>query len=109
VTTYLATTYVPGYLPMDDDPPTFDDPREAWEYLAQLRKEGEDHVLEDEGGDGYSATVNVLEALAAGDWENYGTDAVGTGTVIGETPGGRMHDLGLAYSVTVIDDEDPRA
>lgn len=34
ITRYVATINVPGYLPMDDDPPVFDSAREAWQYLV---------------------------------------------------------------------------
>jgi hypothetical protein len=87
---YLATENVPGYLPQDDDPPVFGTPAEAWEYLAGERRRGED----DTPGDVYSDTVDELEAAAA---------SLGEGTVYGATPGyDGDHDLGLAYSVTLV-------
>jgi hypothetical protein len=100
---YVATINVPGYMPMDDDPPVFEDPREAWDYLAGERRRGEDD--EEEIADGYSETVNVLECLAGGDWENWGTDHIGCGSVVGPTPGGRIYDLGLAYSVSIVEED----
>lgn len=39
---FLATVNVPGYLPEDNDPPVFDTPQEAWQYLADERERGED-------------------------------------------------------------------
>jgi len=100
--TFLATINVPGYLPTDDDPPVFDTATEAWDYLARERREDEDDNDDIVGG--YSATVNVLECLAQGDWENFGADVLaGTGTVFGPTPGHTGdHDLGVAYSVTEV-------
>lgn len=103
---YVAIQNVPGYLGMDDDPPTFTTPREAWDYLAAERRAGEDDALEEgDGKGGYSATVNVLDALAAGDWDNWGTDEIGCGSVVGPTPGyDGDHDLGLAYTVRLVED-----
>jgi hypothetical protein len=102
--TYLATINVPGYLPMDDEPPTFDTAREAWDYLRDERTRGEDDQLESDG-DGYSATKNTLDDIAdnycEATRENYGLDFDGTGTVHGDTPGGRIHDLGLSYTVSI--------
>lgn len=105
MSTYLATTNVPGYLPVDDDPPTFDTAEAAWEYLADRRRDGEDDALEDGAQDGgYSSCKNVLDALARGEmWEDHGVDPItGEGTVYGPTPGGAISDLGLAYSVTLV-------
>ena len=102
--TYVATVNVPGYLLMDDEPPTFDTTREAWQYLADERQHSEDDSTAT--GDPYSDTYNELQGLA-----QQGTDAMwdGTGTVHGPTPGRNAddpHDQGLAYSVTVTVAED---
>lgn len=103
---YLATINTPGYLPWDDDPPTFDTPREAWAYLAEARIRAEDDLIWSVGeDDGYSGTVNTLESLSNGTlgFEEVG-DGDGTGSVHGDTPGyDGDHDLGLAYSVTVCE------
>jgi hypothetical protein len=100
---FLATINVPGYLPMDDDPPTFDTAREAWDYLANERRDAED---DDEAAAGYSACKNVLDRLAAGDmWDDYVDPITGEGTVHGPTPGGAIHDLGLHYTVTIVTEE----
>lgn len=105
---YLATQNVPGYLPMDDAPPIFDTAREAWDYLRTQRTESEDEALEDDG-DGYSACKNTLDTLAdsgtESDFANVGLDFDGTGSVHGDTPGGRMYDLGITYSVTYTDEQ----
>jgi hypothetical protein len=95
MTAYLATINVPGYLPMDDDPPVFETPREAWAYLADERRRGED----DEETESYSGTVDALDALAQPGRE------LCPFTVYGPTPGGRIHDLGLAYTVTALECE----
>jgi hypothetical protein len=107
---FVATINVPGYLPMDDDPPVFETAQEAWVYLADERERAEDDAYR--GGpdaDGYSDDVQVLRALAHGDWDPLGLDNAiasnGTGAVYAKTPlydGG--HDLGLAYSVTMAGD-----
>lgn len=81
---YVATINVPGYLPMDDDPPEFDTVREAWDWLL------EEH---ERGGEGFDVApdpmiVAEFEAMT------------GTGTLYTPTPGyDGDHDLGLAYSV----------
>ena len=92
---FVATINVPGYLPMDDDPPTFDLAMDAWAYLHEERKREED---EDDSADQYSDTVRMLHTLA--------TDITcGPGYVLGRTPGSDSpHDLGLAYCVTAIND-----
>lgn len=96
---------IPGYLPMDDDPPVFDTARDAWEYLADERKRAE----EDFEGDGYSATVNQLEQRAQGNHDpEFGTidEVTGVGTIYGATPGYEGdHDLGFAYSVYPAEEE----
>lgn len=107
-TKYVATINTPGYSPWDEDPPTFDTPREAWAWLADERVRAEDDAFfasalrED---DGYSETVNRLESLGNGTLalEEVG-DGDGTGCVTGDTPGyDGDHDLGLAYCVSVVE------
>lgn len=107
---YVATINVPGYLPMDDDPPVFDMAINAWEWLAEQRESEEDQFEDWEGDNGlgeYSSTVATLRYLGSQDHqpgnphEDWPTAANGTGTVYGSTPGyDGDHDLGLAYSVT---------
>jgi len=106
---YLATTNVPGYLPMDDEPPTFDTAEDAWSYLADERERGEENG-DDE--DDYSITRETLACLATPtsgvpEGASCMVDArTRCGTVYGDTPGyDGDHDLGLAYSVDVIGDE----
>ena len=104
---YIATINVPGYLPMDDDPPVFDTPGEAWEYLADERRDGEEQAFEPGDDPGFSATVNILESLADGtlSFAEVG-DGDGTGSVTGLTPGyDGDHDLGLAYTVSIAEEE----
>ena len=106
---YLATINTPGYLPMDDDPPTFDTPREAWTYLADERREAEDSAFQPGDDANFTATVNMLESLGDGtlSFEEIG-DGDGTGSVGGVTPGyDGGHDLGLVYSVTIVEEEEP--
>lgn len=96
---YVAYISVPGYMPIDDDPPVFDEAAAAWSYLADERKREEDDV----SGDGYSETVAELELQAA-----RGESAT-AGTVYGPTPGRDVddsHDLGLAYSVDAVEVSD---
>jgi hypothetical protein len=79
---------------MDDDPPVFDSPRDAWSWLAERRRESEDFAVDVTGDGGpYSSTVDELDAYASSE---HGPD-----TIYGDTPGyDGDHDLGLAYSVT---------
>lgn len=110
---YVATVNVPGYLPMDDDPATFETPAEAWDYLADERERAEEDMSCDETCDdgpacqwGYThdATDTVVELQAMPDRDIPSGD--GTGTVYGETPGYHGdHDLGLAYTVSEVEAE----
>lgn len=114
---FVAIINVPGYLPMDDEPPVFDTAQEAWVYLADEREHSEDSAPFDadaiDAGK-YSDTWTYLLRLAAGEHrhndpsEVWPTNADGTGTVYGETPGreGNEHDLGLAYTVRVATPEE---
>lgn len=108
---YVATVNVPGYLPMDDDPPVFDTAKEAWQYLAEERERGEENYPDWEGDNGlgeYSSTLGTLRYIASGEYEHGNlhedtpTNPDGTGTVYGDTPGyDGSHDLGMAYSVSL--------
>lgn len=96
--TYVATINVPGYLPMDDEPPTFSTAQEAWQYLLDERKRAEDELGE---GD-YSETVEALTRHASEKW--LVADFERAGSVHGDTPGyDGNHDLGLVYAVTEVD------
>lgn len=111
---YLATINVPGYLPMDDDPPTFETPAEAWWYLYHERVRSEqdapcdlcdDTMTHGPCGDcdDDSETGRALgqAARAAKSAAHFMPD-----TVYGPTPGYRGdHDLGLAYCVTEVEDD----
>jgi hypothetical protein len=108
---YVAIINTPGYLPdADDTPPVFDTVGEAWEWLAQQRRDAEDEA--ETVAQGYSATVNILQMVAdSQDWstcENAGVDPLSAeGTVYGPTPGYEGdHDLGLAYTVMSREEED---
>lgn len=108
---YVAMINVPGYLPMDDDPPTFDMAINAWEWLAEQREADEDSYPDWAGDNGvgeYSSTVTALHHLGSQDCdhgsphEDWPTAANGTGHVYGATPGyDGSHDLGLCYAVCV--------
>lgn len=103
---FVATVNVPGYLPMDDEPPTFDSAQEAWLWLATERVQSEDEFADLDAQGGYSACANTLGMVAhEGAYEDNGIDPVtGCGTVYGPTPGSDSeHDLGLAYSVSVVE------
>lgn len=92
---YVATINIPGYLPQDDDPPTFETAREAWQYLVGEVDRSWDYYPEDTNG-------ACLEAHT----EMHNLDQSQPDTVYAPTPGYvGDHDLGLAYSVTYEEDE----
>jgi len=107
---YTATVNVPGYLPMDDEPPTFDTAQEAWSYLCDERERG---TWNSDEYDGAWQTLQFLgrgetghayaEIRHAGLTSMIDVDTL-TGTLYADTPGyDGDHDLGLAYSVDVIE------
>lgn len=99
---YVATVNIPGYLPMDDDPPVFDTIEDAWAYLAAERERSEDYAADADEYD-YSDTFNALIIAAAGVHGHH------AGTIYGGTPGyDGDHDLGLAYTVTETEDTPER-
>lgn len=104
---FVATINVPGYSPMDDDPPTFEKAQDAWAYLASERERGEEF---NETENGFTDTFHKLTDLAEADWDERVPAALamdGTGVVYGGTPGyDGEHDLGLAYSVNLVDETD---
>lgn len=110
---YVAIVNVPGYLSMDDDPPTFDTARAAWAYLADERQREEDSAPDWPAGDvgEYTTCVTYLRHAASdlvfGDaHEDFPLGADGTGVIYGDTPGyDGEHDLGLAYGVSIADDD----
>jgi hypothetical protein len=100
---FVATINVPGYLPMDDDPPTFDTAKEAWWYLYHERISGEyDYPCElcnDTQSHGPMGDCDDDTETARALGQAARADSIGT--VYGPTPGyDGAHDLGLAYSVT---------
>jgi hypothetical protein len=99
---YLATINTPGYLPQDDDPPVFDTAAEAWAYLADERERDEDDSADDSAADWpYTATLAELHDAAG----HNNPPSMGEGTIYGSTPGyDGSHDLGLAYSVSEVED-----
>lgn len=108
MTLYVALINTPGYLP-EVDPVYFDGAREAWQYLVSERMRAEDEYLgipdnpsDPDGPCHYSDTVIRLKAEAyAVDVD--GRTMSGEGCVYGNTPGyDGSHDLGVAYSVTVV-------
>lgn len=103
---FAAIINTPGYLSEQDEPPVFDTAREAWEYLANEREEAEDAAADYDPNEEYTDTARQLRTAAG-----FGTAAAemtypdGTGVIYGDTPGGRMHDLGVAYSVISVSSE----
>lgn len=87
---FVATINVPGYLPMDDDPPVFETAREAWQYLVGEVDRSWDDYPDDENG-----------ACVTAHTQMHNVDQSKAGTVYAPTPGyDGDHDLGLAYCVT---------
>lgn len=109
MTMYVATVNVPGYLPMDDDPPVFDTAQEAWQYLSdEYQQDGESawepmDANDPDGPQQLNGPALALERFATLDVANEGTVYVGTPGYDGD------HDLGLAYSVTWTDEENSDA
>lgn len=104
---YVATTNIPGYLPMDDEPPTFDSARSAWEWLVEELERSEDLAWapddpQDPEGP-HSATPTLLELQRQADADKVGT-VYGPSRVYDE-PGDEKYDLGLAYSVDYAEDD----
>lgn len=103
---YLASVYVPGYLPVTDERHVFHDPSAAWGFLAGERRADEE--ADDRTAD-YSDMVILLDHIAHGTHVHGSPDEIspthhdGTGYVDADTPGheGSPHDLGLRYAVTV--------
>jgi hypothetical protein len=109
MTRYVATVNVPGYLPMDDDPPTFDTAQEAWAYLAELREHDEDDFADYPE---YTDTLVQLRRRASDDWlvcdfERVGTEYGDTPSRIGPNGESDSRDLGLAYTVSVSEEPEP--
>jgi hypothetical protein len=112
---FVATINTPGYMPMDDEPPTFETADEAWAYLLEERVRAEDEAdYEPDDPDQFEYTdavtyLRYIAGLESGGRHEHGnphedwpTNANGTGTIYGSTPGyWGSHDLGLAYSVSV--------
>jgi hypothetical protein len=108
----------------------FDTAAEAWAYLADERRRGEEDVPATEG-EPFSVTVDALDSLGterhwsrhcggsactrpdndhmtslAGWLTERGIARDGTGSIWGETPGyDGVHDLGLAYTVSIVEEE----
>lgn len=110
---YVATVYVPGYLPMSDEPAAFDTAREAWAWLADERQRDEDAAPDDSDTGEYSEWLAALRHIASNDHEHgnrhedWPTNASGSGYVHADTPGSDSpHDLGLIYRVSRVDHAD---
>lgn len=112
MTRYIATINVPGYLPMDDDPPTFETARDAWQYLVdESQHDGEsawlvDDIDDPDGPASLAPWALELERMVE-------TDRIGT--VYSPTPGldertdDMSTDLGLAWSVDYREEEDDQS
>ena len=94
---YIATLNVPGYSPVDDDPPVFDTPREAWQHhVGEVNLSWDNHP-EDENGACVSAHTQL-----------HNIDQSKPGVIYAPTPGyDGDHDLGLAYCVVEVPEEEP--
>ena len=86
---YVATINTPGYLPWDDEPPTFATIKEAWEWLAEQFEAAHDDVECPNGDCERGARVMRQQTHCGG--------------VHTHSPGyDGDHDLGLMYSVTPV-------
>lgn len=115
---YVATVNVPGYLPMDDDPPVFETAAEAWWHLYHERCETDWldvdlPALAEELGESHNHNPYTLCPVCSEVEDSETADELGRmavanmpGTVYGPTPGYEGdHDLGLAYCVTETEEE----
>lgn len=108
---FVAIVNTPGYLPQDDEPATFDTPREAWQYLRDEHAMSWNDVDVPGDPDGplpepwRSQYQSADEELAKRvRWAESGLvcDFEAVGTVYVSTPGyDGDHDLGLAYTVAL--------
>jgi hypothetical protein len=98
---FQAIVNMPGYLPMADEPASFDSACEAWSYLASERERGEDGAEVPLSSDTLALMWRLANPDAVWDTNVDGWWAVsGVGTVYAGTPGyDGEHDLGLAYTV----------
>lgn len=104
---YVATINVPGYLPMDDDPPTFETAAEAWWYLYHERVESERDASCDLCDDTmtHGPFGDCDDDSETGRELGQAARRAEIGTIYGPTPGYRGdHDLGLAYSVSLAEE-----
>lgn len=113
---YVATINTPGYLPTDDEPAAFETPAEAWWYLYHERVNDErdnvcdlcnDTMTHGPNGDCDDDSETGRELAGHARWAKSGLVAnfEAVGAVHGPTPGYRgNHDLGLTYSVTLVED-----
>jgi hypothetical protein len=110
---FIASVSQPGFLPLSE-PDCFDTPQEAWESLADQRRQFEDDVREQFTNaygiiadtrfacleDGYSSDVNLMEQLSRGEnpygWPNL------TGSVNAPSMSDVNHDLGYVYEVMEV-------
>lgn len=109
---YIAVSNVPGYLPMDDEPSEFDNPRDAWAHLVELRERDEENgfdLASEAPRD--AAVLQALRTFASAEHRDgdqtgeFRTNADGTGSIYGCTPGyDGNHDLGLVYSVMIAEE-----
>jgi hypothetical protein len=108
MTKYVATINTPGYLPDSDEaPPTFDTPAEAWSYLAQEREDAESEAAEDDSFVASDCLIHLRDVAERAEVKSIYVPEVTTGTIYGDTPGYEGdHDLGLAYSVEVAEEEE---
>lgn len=98
---YVAYVNVPGYLPMADEPFSAETPETCWEWLAAERRRDLDHAAPDHPDPDEAADqgeADMMDKMAEGEYpaEWHGQR---TGTMWAHTPGGLIHDLGLAYTV----------
>ena len=100
---YLPTVNTPGYQPMDEDPPVFETAAEAWTYLAEDRAEALS-ALENVSPD---LRTHALWSAASDARRRDDGDPASCGSLIAaHTPGYEGdHDLGIAYTVTLIEGE----
>lgn len=85
--------------PWADEPAVFDEPGDAWEWLAEQRRDQEEAGMTDaDFGTPFSDTADTLEA--------WGSAGHGPDNLLGPDPRGGLSVLGINYGVTEVPADD---
>lgn len=104
---YAATINTPGYLPMDENPPIFDTPAEAWSYLKDEYVRSWEDLLDESTHTPGDPTAAELEEQHTNDLRSFEfwVEHARVGYTWMPSPGrlsDDAHDLGFNYSVQLV-------